>query len=329
MGPLNEGLIHLGYYRPEIFVVRLNERGTNSQAAVLSVTRQLEFPPLSGMVNPADGQLYVIGFQIWGTEAKLVSGLARLRYTGAPNHLPREVAAMKEGVLLRFDVPLDPRPATSPENFSADRWNYRRTASYGSPHFRLDESKGQDSLRPASTYLSKDRHSVFIGVPDMRPAMQMRIGWALATADGTTFEQNAYLTPRELTAFDPVREGFASLQVNLQPGNTPAPAKSPAPVTIEEGRRVAELMGCVACHSDDGTTEGKTGPTWKGLFGSRRDFADGRKAIADEAYLRESIREPTARVVNGFEANTGMPSYDGVITDAQIEALVLYLKSLR
>ena len=101
-------------------------------------------------------------------------------------------------------------------------------------------------------------------------------------------------------------------------------------VSAEEGKRVAELMGCVACHSSDGTVLGKVGPTWKGLFGSQVVFGDGSKRLADEAYLRESIKAPAAKVVRGFEkSEAGMPSYEGVMSDAQIEALILYLKTLR
>ena len=88
-------------------------------------------------------------------------------------------------------------------------------------------------------------------------------------------------------------------------------------------------MGCVVCHSVDGSTLGKVGPSWKGVFGSERRFADGTKAKADEAYFRESIREPALRVVAGFDkSDTGMPSYEGVINDSQIEALVLHITSL-
>jgi hypothetical protein len=88
-------------------------------------------------------------------------------------------------------------------------------------------------------------------------------------------------------------------------------------------------MGCVACHSVDGTTLGKVGPSWKGLFGSEVLLAGGAKTRADEAYLRESIREPGAKIVRGFEkSDTSMPSYEGVISDSQVEALVLLIKSL-
>jgi cytochrome c2 len=288
----------------------------------------LEFSPFDGAVNPVDGQLYLAGFQIFGTTANQNSGLARLRYTGAPSLLPREVVAMDKGVLLRFDVALDETKAVDPANYSAERWNYKRTAAYGSPHFKLDGSKGQEAMVPSSAYLSKDHKSVFIGIHDLKPVMQMRIGWALATKEGAGFQQNAYFTPYEMARFVPAAEGFADLAVDLTPRL--AHAGPATPVSAEEGKRVAELMGCVACHSPDGPTLGKVGPTWKGLFGSQVLLAGGTSAIADEAYLRESIREPAAKIVRGFDkSDTAMPSYEGVISDGQIEALILYIKSLR
>jgi cytochrome c2 len=329
MGPLNDALIHLGYYRPEIFRVLLNQRLARTQAAVVSLTRNLEFAPLGAAVNPIDGQLYLTGFQIFGTTAKQLSGLARLRYTGAPSTLPREVVPMDKGILLRFDEVLEAKRATDPSSYSAERWNYVRTANYGSPHFKVDGTKGQDPMTPSSAYLSKDGRSVFVGIPDMKPVMQMRLAWALATRDGANFEQSAYFTPYELAYFDPATEGFESLSVDLTPRNRQLAAVATL-VTADEGKRLSELMGCVACHSSDGSTIGKVGPTWKGLFGSLVAFADGSKTVANEAYLRESIREPSIKIVSGFEkSDTGMPSYEGVISEAQIESLILYIKTLR
>ncbi len=102
------------------------------------------------------------------------------------------------------------------------------------------------------------------------------------------------------------------------------------PINAEEGKKVSELMGCVACHSVDGSILGKSGPTWRGLFGSERPLANAGKAFADPDYLRESILNPTAKVVSGFDkSDIGMPSYEGVITDAQVESVILYIKSLR
>jgi cytochrome c2 len=326
MGPLNDALVHIGYNRPELFLVRMNSRASVPQAAIVNLAHQLDFAPLNGCVNPADGQLYLTGFQIWGSTAKRVSGLARLRYTGLPNTLPREIAPMDKGILLRFDVALDAK-GVEPSNFSVERWNYKRTANYGSPHFKCDGTPGQDWMTPSSAYLSQDARSVFIGIPDMKPVMQMRIGWALATETGAHFEQNAYFTPRQLTEFVPEKEGFAPVNIDLTPRTSKA---SPTPVTAEEGEKLSALMGCTACHASDNNNTGKVGPSWKGLFGKERQFKAKEPAIADEAYLRKSILDPSDKVVLGFEKNdSGMPSYAGVLTDSQIEALVLYIKTLK
>src|SRR6185436_7112687 len=110
MGPLNDSLIHVGSNRPELLQVLMNHRGSRPQAAVVTVARNFDVPALNATVNPADGFLYVTGFQMvgWGTTAKSTSNIARLRYTGATVTLPREVVPMDKGILLRFDTALDP-----------------------------------------------------------------------------------------------------------------------------------------------------------------------------------------------------------------------------
>lgn len=337
-GPLSGALIHLGYFRPELFLVRWNERASWGGAAVMSLTRDLRFAPLNGAVNPEDGQLYFAGFQIWGTVAQEISGLARLRFTGKPSELPREIAPRREGILVRFEIPVEPGLATNPASYSVERWNYRRTANYGSPHFKLDGSKGQETLPVVSAHLSRDGRAVFLAVADLRPVMQMRVGWSLAAREVGAFAQSAYFTVHdgavgggELRPMEAAAEGFEPLAIDWD--RRPAPAGLTAATvrpTAEEGRRVAELMGCVACHSNDGSTIGKVGPTWKGLFGRKRELARGGEVVADEAYLRESIQDPPAKVPRGFEqGDIGMPSYEGVLTEAQVEALVMYLKTLR
>jgi mono/diheme cytochrome c family protein len=331
MGPLNDALVHIGFNNPELFRVLLNDRGAKPQAAVVSVTRAFDFPPLNGSVNPADGQLYLAGFQIlgWGTTATRLAGLGRVRYTGAPSTLPREVAPLDTGVLLRFDVPLDAAAAANPDSYSLTSWHYKRTYQYGSPQFKADGTPGIDRLAPSQAYLSQDGKSVFIAVPQMTPAMQMRLGWSLATAGGAGFQDSAYFTPYDLPAFDPQAEGFGNLTVDLSPRAVTASAS--APVSAEEGRRLYQLFGCIACHSIEASSISRLGPTWKGLYGSERTYAKGvLKATADEAYLREAILEPAAKIVTGYErGESGMPSYAGVLTDPQIESILLFIRSLR
>ncbi|HEY6227997.1 MAG TPA: c-type cytochrome [Verrucomicrobiae bacterium] len=324
MGPLSNTMVHLAYYRPEIFSV-LWDGGPN--AAVVSLTRDVQFSPLSGTVNPIDHSLFVAGFQIWGGVAPEISGLARITYTGGQTTLPRTVTPMQEGVLISFHTRVA-KDSVRPDNFLAERWNYRRSHEYGSAHYRLDGSKGQETMFASSAYLSEDRRSIFVGIPDMRPVQQFRFGWSLKAENGAALQRNAYLTPRDLQSFEPKKYGFAPFKVDLTP-RTNAVAES-TPITAEEGKRLADLMGCVACHSNDGSSLGKVGPTWKGLARSRVRFTDGTTAVADADYMRESILKPAARIVKDFDkSDAGMPSYEGILTDAQIEALVVYIESLR
>ena len=331
MGPLNDALVHIGFNSPEIFRVLLDERTGRLQAAVVSVTRDIDFPTLNGSVNPADGQLYLTGFQIlgWGTTASRLAGLGRVRYTGAEFTGPRQVVAMQPGILLRFDAPLDAGAATNPDNFSVTSWHYKRTYNYGSPQFRADGSNGIDRLAPSRAYVSADRRAVFVAVPQMSPVMQMRVAWSLESAAGTAFQDSAYFTPYQLAPFDPVKEGFGSLTVDLTPRQL-APEQA-SPVTAEEGKRLSQLYGCAACHAVIADAPSGLGPSWKGLYGSQRSYAKGvLRAVADDAYLRESILQPTAKVVTGYErGEAGMPSYAGVLTDAQIESILLFIRTLR
>jgi glucose/arabinose dehydrogenase/cytochrome c2 len=330
MGPLNDALIHVGFNRPELFRVLLNERFAKPQAAVVSVVRDFDVPVLNATLNPVDGWLYLAGFQVigWGTTAKRISAFARTRYTGAACTLPREVVPMDKGVLLRFDVALDPKKAADPASYSIESWHYQRTYKYGSPHLKADGTPGQDWITPSSAYLAKDGKSVFVGVPQMTPVMQMRIGWSLATADGGKAEENAYFTPYELAKFDPVAEGFGNIAVDLTP--RAAVAQTSAPASAEEGRRLYQLMGCMACHATDDSVQPKIGPSWKGLYGKERELAKAPTTIADEAYIRESILSPAAKVVKGYEkVEAGMPVYAGVLSDPQIESLILFIKTLR
>lgn len=328
MGTLNDEMIHIGYNRPELFRVLMNNRSQKPQAAVVPFTQDLDFSPLNGAVNPADGQLYVTGFQIWGTTAKRISGLARIHYTGGRRVLLTGLVPMDKGVLLRFNEALDAKSATDPASYSVERWNYKRTFDYGSPHLKLDGTPGQEWMVPSSAYLSKDGKSVFVGIPDMKPVMQMRTGWGIKGSGGLEAHNNAYYTPYELTRFEPEKEGFEPLTVDLTPRK--AVMVEAAKPTVEEGFKLYQMIGCMACHSTDGSVVGKVGPSWKGLFGSDRMLKDGKKALADEAYLRESILNPSAKVVKGFEKfDAGMPIYAGILNDSQIESLVLYIKTLK
>jgi mono/diheme cytochrome c family protein len=174
---------------------------------------------------------------------------------------------------------------------------------------------------------------VFLGVPGMKPVMQLRVGWSLATADGLAFEENAYTTPYELAKFDPRAEGFGDIAVDLTP-RAAAAAADAGPASLAEGQRLAQLFACVACHATEpNPMVVKNGPVWKGLYGSERTvFAGGKpvKVTVDDAYVREAILDPSAKIAAGYEKSEyAMPSFAGVLTPTQVDSLVLYVKSLK
>lgn len=91
----------------------------------------------------------------------------------------------------------------------------------------------------------------------------------------------------------------------------------------ELGKLLYGTVGCATCHSLDGTRG--QGPSWKGIFGQEHVMGDGRKFKVDENYIRTSILQPQAMVVQGFEGI--MPTYQGLLRDRQIMALIEFIKS--
>jgi cytochrome c oxidase subunit 2 len=90
------------------------------------------------------------------------------------------------------------------------------------------------------------------------------------------------------------------------------------------GATLRGTKGCSSCHTVDG---GKgTGPSWKGIWGETHKYKDGGSAVVDENYLRESILEPAKHIVEGYPNQ--MQSYQGLLTDRELTAIIVYIKSL-
>ena len=93
-------------------------------------------------------------------------------------------------MLIGFSNPLDPETAENPQSYNIERWNYRRTPNYGSQDYRVsDGRKGHDKLYATEVLLSDDGKSVFLKIPDMKPAMQMEIKYNIKSKDGEWISQ--------------------------------------------------------------------------------------------------------------------------------------------
>jgi len=92
---------------------------------------------------------------------------------------------------------------------------------------------------------------------------------------------------------------------------------------VKFGERVFDRGACASCHTIDGTP--KTGPTLKGVYGKTETLSNGSTVKVDDNYIRESVLEPNAKIVNGFTPQ--MPSFAGQFDDKQIAALIEYIKA--
>jgi cytochrome c oxidase subunit 2 len=92
----------------------------------------------------------------------------------------------------------------------------------------------------------------------------------------------------------------------------------------EQGKNLFEQFGCSTCHLLD--QQGRC-PILRGLYNKPVQLNDGRTVIADDAYVRESILDPNAKIAAGFEANI-MPVFRGQVTEENVIQLIAYIKSL-
>jgi cytochrome c oxidase subunit II len=93
----------------------------------------------------------------------------------------------------------------------------------------------------------------------------------------------------------------------------------------EAGKQLYLRRGCTQCHSIDGVAG--TGPSFKGIFGHTTYLEGGASVMVDENYVRESILEPEAKVVQGYKPV--MPTYKGILSDQEITDLIAFIKSLK
>ena len=93
---------------------------------------------------------------------------------------------------------------------------------------------------------------------------------------------------------------------------------------VEAGELLYQKRGCNQCHTVTGG--GGIGPSFLGSFGAARQFTDGSSGTVDENYIRESLLNPRAKVVAGFDPV--MPTFQGRLRENEIEAIIAYIKSL-
>lgn len=103
-----------------------------------------------------------------------------------------------------------------------------------------------------------------------------------------------------------------------------APAGPAGGAMADVGAQLFTAKACNTCH--DGRP-GALGPPLAGTFGHSVTLADGSEVVVDEGYIRESILNPQAKLVRGFQPV--MPTYKGQLSEEEILQLITHIKSLK
>lgn len=190
---------------------------------------------------------------------------------------------------------------------------------YSGAHDRVEHRGGVDALMPNLQFSAEEIDALiayFIYTGKINTA-----GWPpKVIADKSVIEDQA----RKLEeASGIIRTSPASSAPSSGvENNTAQSTESPAAI----GANLAKQLACTACHSADGSAV--VGPSFKGLFGSSVPLTTGNSVNADEEYLRRSILQPNADIVKGYQQGV-MPSFEGSVSEEQVNALIEYIKSLK
>jgi mono/diheme cytochrome c family protein len=94
---------------------------------------------------------------------------------------------------------------------------------------------------------------------------------------------------------------------------------------VSRGEELVTSNGCIACHSVDGST--LVGPTWQKVLGSQELLADGTTITVDLAYIRQSILQPEAKLVKGFDSGLMPTTYSTTLSDQDVDDMVAFIAS--
>ncbi len=182
-GPLNGGLLSFSYGYGKVQLVLPEDVNGQKQGGVIDLPGvKFRTGVMRGRFNPADGQLYACGMSAWGTSQTIKGGdFYRLRYTGRPVPVPTRLSAEKDGVTLTFATELAGQSTRNPAHFTVQSWDLKRSRKYGSDRYNTQ------TLTVADVRISRDKKTVKLMLPDIKPTDVMTIAYTVTDAKGHTF----------------------------------------------------------------------------------------------------------------------------------------------
>lgn len=329
-----------------------------SAGGLLAAESQGSFwmPPARSTAAPAVDHLFYLILYVSTFFFALIVGamiLFVIRYRRRPGYVPAESAnhntlleivwtavpvvivafIFYQGFVTYFDMRNAPSNALG-VNVTARQWSWSFQYDNGVDSPELHVPVGEPvSLRMQSQDVI---HSLFVPhfrlKADVVPGRYTRT-WFVATEPGTydlycaeycgaapqagsSGEWPGHFSMATKVVVHPPGEFRAWLDEELRIQQTRSPA--------EWGKKLYVSKGCVQCHTIDGGV--LVGPSFKGIWHQTHTFSNAPPTLVDDNYILESIRDPAAKIREGFPPK--MNSYKGMIKDAEINALIAFIRSL-
>ncbi|MCW1923992.1 hypothetical protein OKA05_15600 [Luteolibacter arcticus] len=203
-GPLGQAILGTSYGTGTwYYIVRDPAEGT-PQAAMVPMPGNFSSGVCRVAMQPKDGQVFVAGLDGWGDYASTEGCLHRIRWTGREATVLTSWRACRNGLLLRFNGPLDSL-LPAPENWFVQQWNYVDSLqTYGSAEYSVKSpgKLGHDRLEVRSVRLADDG-ALFLEIPGLLPSMCLQVHANLRDAKSQPWRLDAYLTLSHLMADHP------------------------------------------------------------------------------------------------------------------------------
>ena len=199
-GPLDSSLVSISYGYGKLWKVLYETVNGVKQGGIVQIpTNEFATGSHRGRIHPISKELYIGGLFVWSSNKTSPGGFYKVRYTGKTIDIPTKLNVTKTGVLISFSNPIDKESASNPRSYSIEKWNYKRTANYGTSDFRVsDGKKGHDKIYASEVLVSDDAKTVFLKIPNMTVANQMQIKYNFKSENGDWISQLIHHTVHNL-----------------------------------------------------------------------------------------------------------------------------------
>ncbi len=259
MGAIDGHWVHLSFGAGTAGLVLEDRNREIPQGAFTPLPGEFASGSHRGRVNPSDGRLYVAGMNGWGSYTPADGSFQRIRPTGQPARLPVGYQTYEDGVVVTFSEPIDPSWAADPAHHLAQAWNYRYSASYGSPEYSPKHPGivGHDAWPIRSSRVLADGRTLFLEIPDLQPVSVLHLHCGIDSA-GPGVDLFATIhhlggrflpdSPTKVIHPDPIVADLAALATLPPPNLWAKEIKGARTIAVEAGKNLSFLPRTLTAH---------------------------------------------------------------------------------